>query len=191
TYQDFNAWANQISHYFIELGLKKGDTIALNIENRPEFLATVLGAAKLGVCCALVNTSQRGRVLVHSINLVQPKLIVAGAEVIEAIEEVRSELVIDDDKFFAWADQNTLEDAGTVPAGYTNIALEAQRFSKENPPQAGNNYLNDPLFYIYTSGTTGLPKAVVFNHGRWEKAFNAFGFAAVRLNDQDRLYATL
>src|SRR5699024_7757202 len=54
-----------------------------------------------------------------------------------------------------------------------------------------NNRLKDPLFYIYTSGTTGLPKAVVFNHGRWEKAYNAFGFAAVRLTNTDRLYATL
>src|SRR5690606_13623180 len=52
-------------------------------------------------------------------------------------------------------------------------------------------FLKDPLFYIYTSGTTGLPKAVVFNNGRWWKAYGGFGLAAVRLNQHDRLYCTL
>lgn len=191
TYREANAWANQLSYYFLSLGLKKGDTIALNIENRPELLITVLAAAKIGVCIALVNTSQRGRVLTHSINLVAPKLIVVGAELVDAVEEVRSDLKIDTNKFFAWADQDTYKDAGTVANGYINIGEELKSFDTSNPPQSGQNYLNDPLFYIYTSGTTGLPKAVVFNHGRWEKAFNAFGFAAVRLTSSDRLYATL
>src|SRR5699024_9651441 len=92
TYREFNAWANQLAYYFLSLGLKKGDTIAVNIENRPELLVTVLAAAKIGVCSALVNTSQRGRVLTHSINLVEPKLLIVGAELVDAVEEVRSEL---------------------------------------------------------------------------------------------------
>lgn len=191
TYKEFNAWANQLAYYFLDLGLKKGDVIAVNIENRPELLITVLAAAKIGVCSALVNTSQRGRVLTHSINLVKPKLLVVGAELVDAVEEVRSELEVPAENFYAWADQDTHKDPGAVAEGYVNIGKELQRFGTDNPPQSGNNYLNDPLFYIYTSGTTGLPKAVVFNHGRWEKAFNAFGFAAVRLNSNDRLYATL
>lgn len=191
TYREFNAWANQLAYYFLSIGLKKGDTIAVNIENRPELLITVLAAAKIGVCSALVNTSQRGRVLTHSINLVEPKLLIVGAELVDAVEEVRNDLKLNTDQFFAWADQDTHKDAGSVAKGYTNIGEELKAFGTDNPPQSGSNYLNDPLFYIYTSGTTGLPKAVVFNHGRWEKGFNAFGFAAVRLNSNDRLYATL
>lgn len=191
TYREFNAWANQLAYYFQSLGLQRGDVIAVNIDNRPELLTTVLAAAKIGVCCALVNTSQRGRVLIHSVNLVEPKLLVVGAEHVATVEEVRAELQLDSDKFFCWADQDTYASPGTVPEGYVNIGAELKAFGTDNPPESANNRLKDPLFYIYTSGTTGLPKAVVFNHGRWEKAYNAFGFAAVRLTNTDRLYATL
>ncbi|MEL0028038.1 MAG: AMP-binding protein, partial [Perlucidibaca sp.] len=43
---------------------------------------------------------------------------------------------------------------------------------------------------IYTSGTTGLPKAAVFNNGRWMKAYGGLGFT-LNLTDRDVLYATL
>ncbi|HCO64054.1 MAG TPA: long-chain-acyl-CoA synthetase, partial [Alcanivorax sp.] len=74
---------------------------------------------------------------------------------------------------------------------FTNLATEIKDCSSENPASTHQTFLRDPLFYIYTSGTTGLPKAVVFNHGRWEKAYGAFGYSAVRLNKDDRLYSTL
>lgn len=191
TYSQFNAWANRIADYFRSIGLTKGDCIALNMENRAELLAALVGAAKLGLCSAMINTSQRGKILVHSINLVAPKAIVVGAELTDAIEEVRDQLNIDAGCFYCIANQNTLENAGEVPQGYANLADMILDCSSENPEQTTRIYLNDPLLYIYTSGTTGLPKAVVFSNGRWEKAYGAFGFAAVRLDKHDRLYCTL
>lgn len=191
TYRQFNAWANRIADYLSSIGLKKGDTIAVDIENRPELLATVTGAAKIGVCSALINTSQRGKVLVHSFNLVKPKAAVIGEELVDAINEVRDQLDLASDRFYSFADRDTLEDVGQVAEGYKNLAEVIRDCSSENPEQASKIFLNDPLFYIYTSGTTGLPKAVVFNNGRWEKAYGAFGFAAVRLTKDDRMYSTL
>lgn len=190
TYKQFNAWANRLADYLASIGLKKGDTIAVNVENRPELLAAVAACAKLGICAALINTSQRGKVLTHSINLVEPKAAIVGTELTDAVDEVRDQLDLRDN-FFAFADQNTLEDPGDVPQGYKNLATEIQDCSSENPASSKQTFLNDPLFYIYTSGTTGLPKAVVFTHGRWEKAYGGFGFSTVRLKKHDRLYNTL
>lgn len=191
TYRQFNAWANRIADYFASIGLKKGDTVAIDIENRPELLAAVSACAKLGLCAALLNTSQRGKVLIHSFNLVKPKACVIGAELVEAIEEVRDELHLEDSRFFYFADQDTLEDPGQAPSGYANLAELIKDCSSENPDTVNRIFLKDPLFYIYTSGTTGLPKAVVFNNGRWWKAYGAFGYSAVRLTPQDRMYCTL
>ena len=174
TYKQFNAWANRIADYLASIGLKKGDTVAVNVENRPELLASVVACAKLGVCAALINTSQRGKVLIHSFNLVKPKAAIVGAELVETVEEVRGELDLKDN-FFFFADQDT----------------QIKACSSENPASSRQTFLRDPLFYIYTSGTTGLPKAVVFNHGRWEKAYGGFGFSAVRLTKDDRIYTTL
>ncbi|MDN5542420.1 MAG: AMP-binding protein, partial [Acinetobacter sp.] len=49
SYQALNEWANQIGHYFLSIGAKKGDVITVMIENRPELVATVIALAKIGV----------------------------------------------------------------------------------------------------------------------------------------------
>ena len=190
TYAQFNQWTNRIAHFFLAQGLRKGDVVNVLIENRPELLATVVGLAKIGVISALVNTSQTGKVLTHSINLVQPKRLIAGAECVPAISEVMADLNLDSDQFFWFADVDTLSDAGTAPAGWRNLAIELQGCPSYNPPTTQQVRRKDGLFYIYTSGTTGLPKAAVFNHGRWMKAYGGFGYT-FNLGASDVLYATL
>jgi citronellyl-CoA synthetase len=190
TYAEFNQWANRISHFFLQQGLRKGDVAVVLIENRPELLATVLGLAKLGVVAAMVNTSQSGKVLTHSVNLVEPKAIIAGAECVQNLIDVQSNLNIDDNAMYWFADTDTQRDAGDAPLGWRNLAIEIQGSPSYNPPTAKQIYRPDGLFYIYTSGTTGLPKAAIFNNGRWMKAYGGLGFS-LDLNRDDVLYATL
>src|SRR5690606_22301376 len=78
TYDEVNQWANRIAHYLISQGVKKGDVIAIFIENRPELLVTALAVAKIGAVGAMLNTSQTHKVLIHSFNLVQPKGAIVG-----------------------------------------------------------------------------------------------------------------
>ena len=41
SYIALNDWANQIAHFYLAQGAKKGDVIAVIIENRSELLATI------------------------------------------------------------------------------------------------------------------------------------------------------
>ncbi len=77
---------------FYPSGQKKGDVITVMIENRPELVATVIALAKIGVTAALVNTSQVGKVLAHSINLVKPIAVIVGEECRAAVDEIRHDL---------------------------------------------------------------------------------------------------
>src|SRR5262245_39025027 len=56
SYGAANAHANRAAHAAWALGLRRGDVAALLMENRPEFVTTWLGLAKLGVTTALINT---------------------------------------------------------------------------------------------------------------------------------------
>lgn len=189
-YLQFNQWANRVAHYFLAQGLKKGDVVAVFIENRPELLAVTTGLAKIGVISAMVNTSQTGKVLTHSINLVKPKMAIIGSELVESFSEVRADLNIPTDRVYWLADQDTLKDVGEAPDSFRNLAIELQSAPSYNPPTTNNVYYSDGLYYIYTSGTTGMPKAAIFSHGRWMKAYGVFG-SVMDLKKNDIMYCTL
>lgn len=190
SYQALNEWANQIGHFYLSIGARKGDVIAVMVENRPELLATVIALAKIGVTTALVNTSQTAKALTHSINLVKPIAVIAGEECRAAIEEVRSDLNVGTDRFHWFADQPTRVESGTAPKGWRNLAEKIDHFPKFNTPTTHTVQGKDGLFYIYTSGTTGLPKAVIFTHSRWTLAYGTYGHV-LNLNKNDVMYVTL
>lgn len=190
SYTELNGWANQIAHYYLSLGAKKGDVVALMVENRPEMVASVIGLAKLGVTIALLNTSQVGKVLAHSINLVKPIAVIVGDECHAAVAEIRDELNIAADRFHWFADQPTQQNPGQAPEGFINLAEVIDTFPKFNPSTTHNVQGKDGLFYIYTSGTTGLPKAVIFTNSRWTLAYGTYGHV-LNLGTEDVMYCTL
>lgn len=191
TYAEFDRWANQLAHYLRAHGLRQGDSVALMFENRFELLAAVVACAKLGAVSALINSSQRGRVLAHSISLASPRMVLVGEELLDAFTEVAAEVALPAEACHYFADRPTWRDPGEAPAGWQHPAAALQDYPVDAPPLERPVRADDPCFYIYTSGTTGLPKAVVFNHGRFMKGYGAFGFAAVRLGREDRMYVSL
>lgn len=190
SYQELNGWANQIAHYYLSIGLNKGDVATVIIENRAELVATVIALAKIGVTSALVNTSQTGKVLAHSINLVKPVALIVGEECRKAVEDIRQDLDLAQDRFYWFADQPTQQNKGTPPQGFQNLAEVIDHFPKFNVSTTHKVQGKDGLFYIYTSGTTGLPKAVIFTNSRWTLAYGTYGHI-LNLNEDDVMYCTL
>jgi citronellyl-CoA synthetase len=192
TWGEFNGWANRIAHFLAAQGLVKGDAIAVFLENRPELLAVVAGAAKIGVACAMLNTSQKGKVLEHSINLVAPKMVVAGEEVIGALNEIKDSLTIPHAAPFLFlADTNTLSTFGDAPEGYTNLAEKVSTYTSDNPAPDNPPKMGDTAIYLFTSGTTGLPKAAPGSHNKFLKAYGGFGLMSLSMKPDDVLYCTL
>ena len=78
TYEDFDARANRLAHWALAQGLKRGDTVALVLENCPDYPAVWFGLSKVGVETALVNCHLEGQGLTHCINIVSAKAIIAA-----------------------------------------------------------------------------------------------------------------
>lgn len=192
SYAEFNAWANRYAHFFRAQGLQKGDAIAIFLENRPELLAVLVGAAKLGVACAMLNTSQKGKVLEHSINLIQPKMLVVGEEQLEHFETVRELLRFEHaNPLLYLADSDTQKDFGQAPAGYLNLAELVSHYRGDNPTLSDPPRLGDTAIYLFTSGTTGLPKAAPSSHKKFMKAYGGFGLMSLAMTPEDVIYVTL
>lgn len=189
TYSELNATANRYAHYFASQGIQKGDTLALMIDNRPELLAAVLGAMKLGAICAMINTAQRNDALMHSLTVVNSKLLIAGTELQEAIIEVKDQLSVDlQNSIYSLKDPKTERLAAE---GFIDLDTASQNCDDSNLEVTKTLTLNLPCFYIFTSGTTGLPKAAVMSSFRWFKAMGGTGIASVRLKKDEVFYVPL
>ena len=190
SYQLLDAWSSRIANYLLSRDIRKGDVVAVFIENRPELLALAIACAKVGAVLALVNSAQTGKVLTHSIRLVEAKLVVVGAELASELHEIVDTLEVTKDDILWWADADTLIETGEADYGFTNFAEQINRNSAVCPQSARFIFKDDGLFYIFTSGTTGMPKAVIFSHGRWMKAYGTFGHI-MDLDSDDIMYVTL
>lgn len=188
SYSQVNAWVNRYARYFLSQGIQAGDTIGINIENRTECLISVLATVKIGAIAAMINTSQRGEVLLHSIKLVKPKLMLIGEEQVENIATVVESLDIK-----LRTQLHYLKDTGQrpCPSYYLDMAIVSQGLSEENPGTTDKIQMKQACFYIFTSGTTGLPKASVMSHYRWHKSMAGMGLASMRLRHDDVMYLSL
>lgn len=191
TYKAFNDYSNKFANYLIMQGIQKGDVVSLLFDNRPEFLIAAVAVVKTGAIASLLNPSQRGQVLLHSINLVKTKAILVGEELIPIFNEVRKETKIGNNYCYFVADQDLRNDFKICPEDFTDIAKEANSVSHKVPKQLDQVHRFDSCFYIYTSGTTGMPKASVTNHERWISAYAGLGHALVQLNEKDVFYCAL
>jgi citronellyl-CoA synthetase len=191
SYKEFNAWVNRIADSLAKMGTKKGDVVAIFIENRPELLACIAAISKVGGVSALLNTSQRAGVLEHSIQLVKPTRIIVGEELFSAVMDVQSALPKGTNAQLYLSDCDTLSGQTSAPKGWVDLAEKARSAYSQNPKTSNDQRAVEPFCYFYTSGTTGLPKAAILTHGRFMKAYGGVGLAGIQLKPSDRAFVTL
>ncbi|XP_029408360.2 long-chain fatty acid transport protein 4 isoform X3 [Bactrocera dorsalis] len=185
TFRQLDQFANRIADIFHSHGYKKGDVIALMLENRVEFVGIWLGLSKLGIITALINTNLKERSLVHSITVAKCLALIYGEDFAETVESVASELSA---KLYQFnneinkAVRNSAEDLATLMNSSTHVTSQPSTIQHPNH--------HDKLMYIYTSGTTGLPKAAVISHSRY--LFIAAGIHyTLNFRSQDVYYTPL
>ncbi|HYD70090.1 AMP-binding protein [Azospirillum sp.] len=139
------------------LGLNKGDTVAVMMGNRPEFLALWFGSGMIGAIEVPVNTAHRGDLLAHMLDIADCGVAVADAEFVPALLAVAGRL----------PRLKHLVVAGEPPAGPA-AGLAVHRL--DDLMANGGGYRDpgvtwsDPYAVMFTSGTTGPSKGAVMPH---------------------------
>ncbi|XP_047219692.1 very long-chain acyl-CoA synthetase-like isoform X1 [Girardinichthys multiradiatus] len=187
TYSQADKESNKVARaLWTHAQLKEGDTAALLLGNEPQLVWVWLALAKLGCVASVLNINIRSKSLLHCFSCCEAKVLIVGADLQEAVEEVLPALREQSIRVFLLSDHSDVE-------GIESLSDKFEKASDQplSPQLRANINLKSPAVYIYTSGTTGLPKAAVVNHESVWLASFLQAIAGVRSSDVLYLYLPL
>ncbi|MEV8546475.1 AMP-binding protein [Streptomyces sp. NPDC051572] len=166
TLRELDRRSDRVAAALQEMGVVKGDRIAVNLPNRIEYVVLIYAIAKTGAIQVPLNTFLRGEFLHHQLEQTGPRVYItdeAGLRLLQPIlpelpEQPRLVLVggtSDEAAAAATLDYVELE-AGT--AGPAPVPIEPA----------------DVCAIIFTSGTTGPSKGCTITHGYYCNLVNVF-----------------
>jgi len=181
TWQTFNEESNKIANYFLNLGLNSGDTVAIMLENSPEYLFITSGINKIQGISALINFNQKKQALTHGFNVVEPKWIIVDGDCLPSFSEIVNNFPLKNDQIFV------INNASDISHDFIDLPNELKSISKTNPKTTFNSNLRQKALYIFSSGTTGLPKAVIRDNFSYYSSA-VFGISLAQLTPDDIIY---
>lgn len=167
SYADLERLSGKAAVALRDLGVEKGDRVALRLPNLPAFPVWYYGALRIGAIAVSVNT----RLAPDEVEFI---LGDCGAELLVTAEGEESPEDFDGRTVFvsedgATADGKSLEEGKGLSAG---------EYLDCDP--------DDPAIILYTSGTTGFPKGATLSHRNVRATVHAFNHLC-RMGPGDRL----
>lgn len=154
TFSEMRRRARQAAAGFRELGVRQGDHVLSWLPNGPDALVTWFGLNTLGAVYVPINTSYRGSLLDHVIELSDARLMVVHPQLAPRLAD--AELAALTDAVVVGGETAPIDGLTLHPADVLEPDEEAEA---ERPVMPW-----DTQYIIFTSGTTGPSKAVLSSY---------------------------
>lgn len=154
SYATFAERVNMVGSFLKEEGVKRGDRVAIFLNNCPEFLYSWLGAAKLGAIMVPINVAFKEREASYILEHSEANTLITEPDLYETvIQGKRKDL----------SHLKTICSVGDKE--YPDVVNFSGIMSKDCDPLPEVQLRGDDILAVmYTSGTTGEPKGCVLSH---------------------------
>jgi len=164
--EEFGDWVICLSLGLRELGLNKGDKLALLAENSPEWVMTDLASLCLGSITVPIYTSLVPEQIKYIVNDSDTKIVVCSdLSLWEKVKSVKDKMK-NVEYFLIMGDEAP---EGTVLL--SEVIEKGKKVKEKDPGLFEKSALeikpDDTASIIYTSGTTGTPKGVILSHSNF------------------------
>jgi len=157
TYGESNRRADALALGLRDLGVGRGDRVALFMQNRPEAMEAFFAVLKVGAAAVPLNPRFTAEEIDYHVGDAGARLLVIGEEVADVVAKVRDRLGSVEHVVCVGArsvDEDGMVDFDALVAGHEGQRLDAV-------------YVDDDklAWLAYTSGTTGRAKGAMLTHG--------------------------
>jgi len=152
TFSQLTDRVNRLANAFLNLGVQKGDRVALLQVNCNQCLETYFAVAKVGAIYVPLNFRARGEELTYMLNSSESGTLLVGERYIDLVNSVRPKLT--SVKHFI-----SIESKHNGMLYYENLI-------SSSPAEEVVTEINDDdtTILMYTAGTTSFPKGVMLSH---------------------------
>lgn len=203
TYAAFDEDVNRIANVFLDLGIEKGDHVALHLHSSPEFLMCLFGLAKIGAVAVPINeqylADEAEYILENSDAIcvvVEPLFYETYQELLARGHYFPKGVVVaragtespksNIDFSSIYTPLGTVEEGQQGIYDFWMMRCEQSAILRDSCELTSD----DPVQIIYTSGTTSRPKGVVLTHANMVFS-GLYGDWEVSLRGSDRVLTSM
>jgi amino acid adenylation domain-containing protein len=161
SYRDLEQQSNQVAHALIDLGVARGDRVAICLDNSVEAVVSVFAVLKAGGVFVMINPTTKADKLIFVLNDSESRVLVTG---VRKLDELASHPAPPVHLASVVAVGPAAKPSDLGATRVTPLASlmngQPQRFA----PPAKRCIDIDLAALIYTSGSTGMPKGVMLTH---------------------------
>ncbi|KAF5005123.1 hypothetical protein FDECE_8443 [Fusarium decemcellulare] len=191
TYGELLKQVSKVSWILKDLGVRKGDTVAIYMPMIPEALVAILACARIGAVHSVVFAGFSAGSLKDRIINAKSKIVITADESRRGGKIIGIKKIVDDAL-------KELQDVQTLVFKRTGAEVgwvegrdhwwheEAKKWPGYIPPEPMD--AEDPLFLLYTSGSTGKPKGILHTTGGYLVGAAATGKYVFDIHDDDRYF---
>lgn len=186
TYRELDAQVTRFAAGLQQLGLQKGDHIALLLGNSPHYIIALYGAFRAGITAIPINPIYTADEISYILNDGDVKLVVALDKVVPVIEKfaddvaVKQYIICETSPDTSWAKSKVAQ--AFIP--FTHFMQQSHAL--QDVVVTGD----DVALILYTSGTTGKPKGVMLTHDNLYANARDVGHY-LGISGEDRVVTTL
>ena len=171
TYGQLGVKVSAYASYFGSIGIRKGDTVAIYLEDCPDWIAAFLALLHIGAVAVPIDTFATIEKVNICIQLARTRFLFTKTEFlkknnidIEALDiEYLGQVIV-------------TEDLGSIPSCSVVPVCDVKE--------------TDPALILFTSGSTGSPKGVVHSHRSLTSIAEGFGAECLRPDSGDIFFST-
>ncbi|ELR07586.1 acetyl-coenzyme A synthetase [Pseudogymnoascus destructans 20631-21] len=192
TYGELLRQVCKTAHVLKQMGVQKGDTVAIYLPMIPEALVAFLACARIGAVHSVVFAGFSADSLRDRVNDAKSKVVITSDEGKRGGKVIATKKIVDDalkqcpNVTSCLVYQRTGADVPWTTGRDWWWHEEVEKWPAYIAPEPMNS--EDPLFLLYTSGSTGKPKGLMHSTGGYLLGAAMTGKYVFDIHDTDKFF---